>query len=528
MLKNNVYKIKLFLLLFVVITIFACRKDITNIFDKDTSTKWAENYFTTVLLVNSGNQVSYAISNKISSLEKIGRKPNMKTPMWVRARADKTNLYEFVEVPLLYTRKIIPIIGKKDEQADLEVLKASFDRLIIYKDKKGNISQRIISFIPDKAYLRRHNGSIGHNNINHLDKDFDGYLIYKTWDDKTVNRLRINNGKATSLSKATKQVSLKINSLATIDRTVSERFGSEGESGCEDWYHFEYEITCTYSGDNPVPIECDEPFLVSKEWIYTICPDDDPGGGGEPSGCEDPANFNSPECQPTFEPEIPLDSLIKKFCDNLTATQKAVIQNAVNSLKDYDCATKYIYNHFDNKNKSFSFCISSGPGSGAYSPTNESFNFTSNAAAANMYVMEHEFIHAFQDDSYTSGTEQYGLGPNGPKDGFVNIEFEQAVMNDMINYGNTTAFDLSSATQAQKDAYLLWISQVTNNGMTYPKLNPNGTTTEIADYNSFMSSYNSFLAAYNTLSGNLNHSTALSLSPVALIKLFNNINRNCP
>ncbi|WP_316785555.1 hypothetical protein [Pedobacter frigiditerrae] len=187
-----------------------------------------------------------------------------------------------------------------------------------------------------------------------------------------------------------------------------------------------------------------------------------------------------------------------------------------------------MYNHFDNKNKAFGFCISSGTGSGTYSPTNEGFNFTSDAAAANMYVMEHEFIHAFQDDTYTGGTEQYGLGPNGPQDGFVNIEFEQALMNDMINYGNTTAFDLSSATQAQKDAYLLWINQVTSNGTTYPKLKPNGTSAEIADYNAFMSSYNSFLAAYNALSGNLNHSVALNLSPQALIKLFNNINRNCP
>jgi len=112
--------------------------------------------------------------------------------------------------------------------------------------------------------------------------------------------------------------------------------------------------------------------------------------------------------------------------------------------------------------------------------------------------------------------------------GFVDIEFEQAVMNDMINYGSTIAFDLSRATQVQRDAYLLWIKQVTTNGTSYPKLNPNGTATEIAAYNTFMSSYNSFLSAYNAIPGNTNHSTALNLSPQALIKLFNNINKNCP
>ncbi|TCC88041.1 hypothetical protein EZ428_20170 [Pedobacter frigiditerrae] len=278
------------------IGIYSCRKEVASLPEMKPEAQWAKSYFNDVLLPNAGNQVSYAVSNKVSSTERTGKKTNLKTPIWTRASVDKTALYEFVEIPLAYTHKITSIIGKKNEKPDLEIIKASFDRLLIFKDKKGKINQRIISFIPDKDYLNRHNGDISHNKINKLDKDFNGFLIYKTWNNVTVNKLRITNGKAASLSKSNvSKPYLKVNKLASIDRTTSDRAGYEGEPGCADWYHFEYEIWCEYVGDNPVPTSCGEPILVSETYLYTICPDDPPGGGE--GGCEDPANFNNPECQ---------------------------------------------------------------------------------------------------------------------------------------------------------------------------------------------------------------------------------------
>jgi hypothetical protein len=507
------------------ITLFACRKDISQMFNgKPNATGWARDYFNTTLLPNEGNQVSY---NKLSSMASFGsaaKKPNMKTPVWDRATSGKTLLYEFVEVPLMFTRKIAPNIGKAGSPADMEVIKATFDRLIIYKNKAGHINQRIVTYIPEKEYLKRQKGDISHNKINRLDKDFQGHLVYKSWDGNILFILKISNGKVHRLSPPKAKKPLQIGKLQSVDRVVAERDGYEGEPGCTDWYYYEWEMTCYFSGDDPNPVYCDEPVITYEQWLYTTCPDDDPGEGG----CGSPTNFDFGDCDPEIEPETPeLDSLIKKFCDNMTQAQKTTIENAVDQLKDYDCATKYMYKHFDDTNKAFEFCISAGLGSGTYSPTTGGFNFTSNEAASNMYVMEHEFIHAYQDDIYPDGTEQYGLGPNGPSPGFVNIEFEQAVMNDLINYGNTTAFEFSGATQTQKDNYLLWIKDITNNGTTYPKLTPGGTPTEVAAYNAFMSSYNSFLTEFNALSGNPSHSTALNLSPFALIKLFNNINRNC-
>jgi hypothetical protein len=178
----------------------------------------------------------------------------------------------------------------------------------------------------------------------------------------------------------------------------------DGEENCVATCTPLYEEVCEHNDEFPENVyapECKN-VLVGFEcfeycWSSPVEPEDPcPWGDCEeecPYGDCDEGPFE-PDPDPDPEPED-LDSLIKEFCDNLTETQKTTIKNTVSSLKDYDCATKYMYNHFDNKNTSFGFCISEGQGSGTYNPSTKSFNFTSDAAAGNMYVMEHEFIHAY-------------------------------------------------------------------------------------------------------------------------------------
>ncbi|MBB2143933.1 hypothetical protein GM921_00420 [Pedobacter sp. LMG 31464] len=464
---------------------------------------------------------------------------NRRYALFQKAYESETEKSTLVEIPIVYNQRysltvINPKTVAKTSVTDRQLIfKYSFDRFLVYKDKStGKISTRMLTYIPSIDYLKKHHNKITHNQINKLDADFSGFIEFKEWDGTGLYLLQYENGKKIRYFSLKKAVSQK----ASTTLAKTENVDTMSTIGCEPVLIEIWGEACITVGpeeDDQEP-KC-EPYLVDSYYVIPVC-DDEPDpcidygicDTGDP--CIDYGDCDygdDPDPDPTDPPEIEQDSLIKNFCDDMTQAQKTIIENAVNELKTYDCATEYMYNHFDNKNTSFGFCIGSGIGSGSYSPSNGGFNFTSDAAAGNMYIMEHEFIHAYQDDVYPNGTEQYGLGPNGPLDGFVNIEFEQALMNDMINYGNTTAFDFSGATQAQKDAYLLWINQTTSNGTTYPKLNPSGTTTEIAAYNTFMSSYNSFLASYNALSGNPNHSTALNLSPQALIKLFNNINRNC-
>ncbi len=289
-------KTKYYLLLaisLVLVVAYSCRKDLVNEMPvKPETVQWAKDHFNAVLAVNNGSFVKIASTSASTTSN---QKPNKKTPWWGRATASKTNLFDFVEVPLFYTRKVITLISRKDDPIDMEIAKASFDRLIVFKDKKGNIDQRIVSFIPDKDYLRKHDGDISHNKIDKLDKDFTGYLLYKNWEGKIVNKLRIINGKAKSFSKKTSAISapIKLNKVASrASNTVLSSPGYQGQPGCTDWYTVTYTTFCYYEGDNPTPLYCDAPEITDMEYTRTECPSDP----GDDEGCADPANFNNPEC----------------------------------------------------------------------------------------------------------------------------------------------------------------------------------------------------------------------------------------
>lgn len=104
------------------------------------------------------------------------------------------------EFPVKYDQKFSRTFTRSDKPLDIaskhEIFKASFDRLLISKNKfNGDIVHRLVSFVPDIEYLKRHNNDITHNHVTHLDKDFYGYLVYKNWkDDRVLYYLRMENG----------------------------------------------------------------------------------------------------------------------------------------------------------------------------------------------------------------------------------------------------------------------------------------------------------------------------------------------
>jgi hypothetical protein len=296
-----------------IIGLYSCRKALNDLLpDQPLSKKaaWAQEYYNNVLQRNYGNEVNYkTISNKISAVKELTSRPNMKAPMWVRARADKTDRYEFVEVPLTYTTKISAAVGLLGSKADEKILKASFDRLIIYKDKNGRIDQRIITYTPTAAYLERHNGDISHNKINHLDKDFDGFLRYKKWDGTYLYTLKIKKGKAvrklvpgTIAGNSNKNLAPgngKLMQGKTADNVLSYG-GEDGGEGCIDYYYQEYSQMCYYlNPDDSIPISCDLPVLIYEEYMYTICPGDEGYEDDQTDFCLDPANFETSVCSST-------------------------------------------------------------------------------------------------------------------------------------------------------------------------------------------------------------------------------------
>ena len=112
-----------------------------------------------------------------------------------------------------------------------------------------------------------------------------------------------------------------------------------------------------------------------------------------------------------------------------------------------------------------------------------------------------------------------------PNRGFANIEFEQAVVADMV-HGISTAFD-TYGTDQEVQAYLLCIGGLMDNHTTFPRFKPSGTPAEQLAYTNFLTTYNTFLTEFNNLQGNPYHSELADLTPLALIILINNIPLDC-
>lgn len=130
-------------------------------------------------------------------------------PFWDRAiTANFKGKVDYVEVPMALSNKQIRLYqfskDKIKEKPDEMVAAASLQRLIVYKDKKGQIGQRLLTYIPDKEYVREHGYEVSKNNLGKLKPNFFGYIEYKNWSGDIVSVLRIENGKAVRRYKITK------------------------------------------------------------------------------------------------------------------------------------------------------------------------------------------------------------------------------------------------------------------------------------------------------------------------------------
>jgi hypothetical protein len=130
-------------------------------------------------------------------------------PFWDRAiTANYKNNVNYVEVPIALSSKRVRLYqfsqDKIKEKPDASVAAASFQRLVVYKKSNGKVGQRLLTYIPDKQYIRAHGYEVAANSLNNLSKDFFGYIEYKNWSGDVVSIIRIENGKAVRRYKPTK------------------------------------------------------------------------------------------------------------------------------------------------------------------------------------------------------------------------------------------------------------------------------------------------------------------------------------
>ena len=276
-------------------------------------------------------------------------KSNKKTPLWEKSNSGINDLYTFVEIPIKYEHKITPTfsISKNPNAkpiANQQIIDASFDRLIIYKDKNGKINERIISFVPDEDYLRKHKGDISHNKIDKLDEDFFGYLHYKDWEGNALFILRIEKGKAIKKYERFTKNPLYNHNTPAGEPTTKVAF----EENCTylmtwDWYQ-----DCYYpSPESTSPTYCDPVVIYNVEYTLLFC--NNPPTGGGPSAnpeivdCNNPAYFNSAECEEA-EPETPCNQAQKLAKDAIFRAKFKDIKDSVSG----NVERAYVFKFSDN------------------------------------------------------------------------------------------------------------------------------------------------------------------------------------
>lgn len=270
-------------LLFSFMVIYSCRKDLSKAEVQDApeteinfSVKNARSYFYNTL------RKAQEAKAKVSTLQK----KDKIYPYWYYAYEATTPKYSFVEVPITGDETRSYTARASSEQLasateNLQVLNGSLRRLVMYKDKNGVIGERIITYIPDLAYLKKHNNDISHNQINKLDKDYSGYLRYSSIDGSYLFMLRIKNGRTIGKHSANK-------SKAGKNKKVAGTSTLEEICDVIHWVEWEQECTSYYPDGPEEPGEeiCGEWYIVD-EWDEVIdCYVD----------CSDPANFYDAEC----------------------------------------------------------------------------------------------------------------------------------------------------------------------------------------------------------------------------------------
>jgi hypothetical protein len=212
-----------------------------------------------------------------------------KQPIWETAKSHKVGDLEILEFSLVKDYKKVQIDKSQNLNAvnSKRVLENTLNHLILIKDKAGQIKIREVQIIPNFDYLLKKNYDISINNFFSLDKEFDGRVIVKDWNEAFLRGFLFEDGK---IRKSYKPTSNRFTANQPSVTTESE----SGPPLCVDVYDELWERHCEghYEGDVKVEDRCGEWILVSSVYIGTFCEDDFGGGNGS---CADPS-LSEAEC----------------------------------------------------------------------------------------------------------------------------------------------------------------------------------------------------------------------------------------
>lgn len=249
-------------------------------------------------------------------------------PFWDRAMTSNfKGKMDYVEVPIALSSRQIRLYQFPQDniklKPDASVAKAAFQRLVVYKDSRGRIGQRLLTYIPDKQYIMQHGYEASTNRLSRLNGDFFGYIEYKNWSGDIVSVLRIENGKVVRRysinSKSKEQLkSLNLQRPTTKPTGKVMRNGNATSSTIEevcDWVWIPImETVCEVNDDgNPNDENLNEVECTLQEvgeyadlvctWVEVPDPEPCPWGDCDEEPCYDCENPCTDCEEPDPEPD---------------------------------------------------------------------------------------------------------------------------------------------------------------------------------------------------------------------------------
>lgn len=206
--KNHYFSLRhiiALVLLLAAFTINSCRKESVST-TLGTNSKLDKN---ATLIADAKAYLDSALKTNSTTVKLSGMGNNSEPAtfnghlFWDKAKSYLNKNFEVVEVPAALDYKQVNFyklsIDTSASVNNKSVVENAFVRVLIFKDSTKNIlDKQIITYIPDKKYLEKNPDPSDNNWINNIDKNYSGYIEYRTWENIPYCVLRLDNGKVSS------------------------------------------------------------------------------------------------------------------------------------------------------------------------------------------------------------------------------------------------------------------------------------------------------------------------------------------